>query len=183
MSKSDFINIDDLKKGLRSLTTNVCNFYAEAGLYCLEHSGHKSGVEMELNSNFSENQKVKTLWSGTITDQIQKSWSDVSEAVEFGATCIAILTVLKMNVCTDLERSWKGTGFDYWLSDDVSGGSLLFQKRARLEISGIMKGTKGQIEKRVSTKLEQTTKSDKTDFPAYVAVVEFGVPCVKMVKK
>jgi hypothetical protein len=47
--------------------------------------------------------------------------------------------VLELTDYTIVERACKGTGFDYWLGDEDDD---LFQWKARLEISGILKGTK-----------------------------------------
>jgi hypothetical protein len=71
-----------------------------------------------------------------------------------------------------VERSKKGRGFDYWLGDD---DDLLFVGKARLEISGILSGSKAQIAARVKEKKGQLKPSDYLA-PGYVAVVEFGQP-------
>ena len=51
------------------------------------------------------------------------------------------------------------------------------------KVSGILKGTKGQINKRLKDKIEQTQKSDKLGLPAYIVIVEFSRPLVKIVKR
>ena len=70
--------------------------------------------------------------------------------------------------------------FDYWLGDR---DSLLFQKKARLEVSGIFKGDDSVIRKRYALKNEQTSKSDSLLLPAYISIVEFGTPKVLFVHK
>lgn len=74
---------------------------------------------------------------------------------------------------TVIERSRKGTGFDYWLGDK---NSYLFQKKARLEVSGILKGDDSLLKSRHAAKEEQTSKSDELCIPAYVSVIEFSKP-------
>ena len=66
-----------------------------------------------------------------------------------------------------------GTGFDYWLGDK---DSVLFQKKARLEVSGILKGDDTAISRRYTSKVEQTHKSDELQLPAYISVIEFSRP-------
>ncbi len=57
-----------------------------------------------------------------------------------------------------------------------------FQRKARLEVSGIRKGSQSIIQSRVKMKLEQISPSD-TLSPGYVCVVEFGTPCTRVVEK
>jgi len=74
---------------------------------------------------------------------------------------------------TIIERSRKGTGFDYWLGDK---DSVLFQKRARLEVSGILKGDDAALKRRYAAKTEQTQQSDELHIPAFISIVEFSNP-------
>ena len=84
---------------------------------------------------------------------------------------------------TVIERSVKGKGFgfDFWLGsiDDIN---TLFQRKARLEVSGIRKGSETLIQSRVNMKLRQMSPSD-TVAPGYIAVVEFGIPQARIVEK
>jgi hypothetical protein len=58
----------------------------------------------------------------------------------------------------------------------------LFQRKARLEVSGIRKGSESIIQSRVKMKLEQISPSD-TLSPGYVCVVEFGTPRTRIIEK
>ncbi len=81
-----------------------------------------------------------------------------------------------------MERSvrGKGFGFDFWIGS-ANDASTLFQRKARLEVSGIRKGTKSTIQSRVNMKLKQIAPSDAVA-PGYVAVVEFGTPRSRVVQ-
>ncbi len=57
---------------------------------------------------------------------------------------------------------------------------MLFQNKARLEISGIRHGNQNSVKTRVREKLKQTEISDETELPAYVVVVEFGLPVAEV---
>jgi hypothetical protein len=76
-----------------------------------------------------------------------------------------------------IERSWKGTGFDYWIGRRQG---LLFQDKARLEVSGILSGDQTNISTRVRQKVQQTKRSDGL-LPAYIAIIEFGRPGAEIV--
>ena len=115
---------------------------------------------------------------------MRKSWTDIREAADHGASGVAILLMRDITKLTVLERSVTGTGFDYWLGPEVKADDeLIFQDMIRLEISGINNGTRNQVRQRVTEKLTQTEQSDDWGLPAYVVVVEFGAPCSEVAKK
>ncbi|MDZ8138567.1 MAG: hypothetical protein RM049_25205 [Nostoc sp. DedQUE04] len=87
-----------------------------------------------------------------------------------------------MTQFTVIERSRKGTGFDYWLGSEDEAGELPFQNQVRLEVSGIRKADDNRIRARVKQKIEQTNPSDG-EFPAYVIIVEFSRPLSFIVEK
>jgi hypothetical protein len=96
-----------------------------------------------------------------------------------GAVGIAVLLAKKEIGYAVIERSRKGTGFDYWMGDD---SEIPFQNKARLEISGIRNGNDNEIKARVKQKLKQTDRSDGY-LPAYVIVVEFSCPLAEVRRK
>jgi len=59
----------------------------------------------------------------------------------------------------------------------------IFQRSARLEASGIFRGSEAIIKARVNQKLAQTKPSDHVGLPAYVAVVEFSSPEARFIAK
>ncbi|PZD73107.1 hypothetical protein C1752_02748 [Acaryochloris thomasi RCC1774] len=109
--------------------------------------------------------------------------ADREVATEYGAYGIAALVMPYLTNLTVIERSVKGKGFgfDFWLgSIDSAGGG--FQRKARLEVSGIRRGAEAVIQSRVNIKLRQISPSD-TAAPGYVSVVEFSTPRVHVVEK
>lgn len=84
------------------------------------------------------------------------------------------------------EQGIQGTGLDYWMGKKKTDYSLLqiFQREARLEISGIAKETKdNSIKMRIQKKRKQLEASDDSNLPGWVSVVEFGTPKLKFVEK
>ena len=174
MSESNLINIDILKKGLPGITEIMGSNLVEACVVCLHRSNHlskktKLRVRGDIDKSFVLN------WEHVYTDQVDRCWMDQEEATEFGAAGISILIVMELTNLVVLERSMKGTGFDYWLGDPESD-DILFQKKARLEVSGIFRGNDGTIISRVKDKLEQMQQSDHFNIPGYVSVIEFSSP-------
>jgi hypothetical protein len=112
------------------------------------------------------------------------SWNDKEEATEFGACAIAILVILDLTDYTVISRAAKGGGFDYWLGKEENDEELpSYQNKARLEVSGILRGNDSDIQSRVRKKLKQVEPSDDTTLPAYIVVVEFSKPLSLVVKK
>ncbi len=96
----------------------------------------------------------------------------VSHTVTILGVAIALVRQkLRLEV---VERARKRSGVDYWLGS----GKQLFQKSARLEVSGILRGDATQVRSRVKEKHSQTKQSDQTRLPAIVVVVEFGAPMI-----
>jgi hypothetical protein len=104
---------------------------------------------------------------------MRRTFNDLQEATENGAYGIALLLVCSRLGFTVIERSRKGTGFDYWLGDEET---LPFQNKARLEVPGILCGSQSQIAARIREKRQQLRRSDQGRLPGYIVVVEFSYP-------
>jgi hypothetical protein len=168
--------INALSKGIGKMSEAFCAVCAEAACVCFQAQGHECGVVMTIGGTYTNDFEIH--WTD-VNEEARVTWSDPQVATEFGAYGIAFLLIRTLTEFTVIERSVKGTGFDYWLGckDDN------FQKKARLEVSGIRQGTEGDVNYRVKEKLEQVTPTDQMGFPAYVVVIEFNRPISKVVKK
>jgi hypothetical protein len=179
--KLDLI-LDKLKDGIPAITSDFGGTLAEAGAICFESANHKNGIELNVSvsskdSNFEV--KYKVYWQD-VTDQMRRCYGDLEVTTEHGAYGVAILLILSLTDYTVVERSRKGTGFDYWLARK---NDILFQKSARLEVSGILKGDTNTIKARVNTKLNQVKRSDSLRLPVYIVVVEFSNPLSQVVQE
>jgi hypothetical protein len=113
--------------------------------------------------------------------QNQSTWADLQEATEYGAYGVAIVVALALTEPPKMERSAKGTGIDHWVGDSKDPRGI-FQHGARLEVSGILKGDKTKIAARLTEKLAQARRSERSGLPAYVVIVEFCDPETRFVK-
>ncbi len=165
------LDLNDLKAGTPGITPAFGEGLAQAASVCLEDQGHSSPASMTVRE--TRERKASVHWEAT-DDQMRRCWNDDEEATEHGAYGIAALVVPQTKDLHVVERSKKGTGFDYWLGSP-DAPDLLFQNKARLEVSGIRTGSSSTISRRVKRKLEQTDKS-AGKLPAVVVVVEFGTP-------
>ena len=109
------------------------------------------------------------------------SWADPQEAVEHGASAVAMLLIDEYTPYRVVERSFKGPGIDYWLGLRDCPDEELFQHKARLEVSGIKKRP-ADIPDRVQRKRRQVIKGSGSSPEAFVVVVEFSKPTSRMVR-
>lgn len=158
-----------------AVTPSFGTSLAEAGAVCLDNVGHPNCAELHVKGLHKT--KFKLLWP-EVTAQMKNCYNDLQASTEHGAYGIALLLMKQLTDFTVIQRSRKGPGFDYWLGKD---GSSLFQDKARLEVSGILKGP-SKVPSRVKQKLAQVTPSDGI-FPAYVVVIEFSTPLSQVVIK
>lgn len=149
----------------------------EAAAICLEDQEHSSAVSFAVRGD--DERHFSLEWE-PVDEQARRSWADLAVATEQGACCLAILLVQELCNLIVLERSMKGTGFDYWLGP-AGMDTPLFQEKVRLEVSGIRKGPE-KIDARVSQKAIQIRRSADLGLEAIIVVVEFGTPQARMVR-
>lgn len=171
------LNLSELADGSPAITSSFGQYLAEAGALCLESQGHVQGKQLMVKGDHAH--QFAIYWPH-VTDQIQRCLNDPEVATEYGAIGIAVLLTKKLIGFSVVQRSRKGTGFDYWLGNDTIAP---FQNKARLEISGIRKGDDKAVKTRIDKKINQTDPSDKTGLPAYIVIVEFGRPLAHVRQK
>jgi hypothetical protein len=171
--------ITQLEQGLPAITPAFGAALAEACAVCLTDQGHTPGVELKVNGDFTT---VFKLYWQEVTDQMLRCWNDSEYTTEQAAYGIAFLVIQELTDYTIIQRSRKGTGFDYWLGKKGETNELPFQNAVRLEVSGIRKGDDSRVKARVKLKVEQVSPTDDT-LPAYIVVVEFSNPLAFIVKK
>lgn len=173
------LNLYALQQGLPAITPSFGAALAEACAICLSDQGHQSGTILTVQGDFSS---TLALIYPDVTDQMRRCWNDQEYTTEQAAYGVALLLVQQLTDFTVVERSRRGTGFDYWLGTASELSTQPFQKTARLEISGIRQGNQQQIRARVKLKLEQVKPTDNLA-PAYIAVIEFSQPIAQVVKR
>lgn len=174
------VNFDSLKAGKLGLSAAYGTFLAEGAAFCLYKNDHHSPVNLILTLGAPE---IASLRWNEVGPELDSTWADLKEAAEYGAYAVAIVVCLQVTELTRVERCAQvGTGIDVWLTNKMDDPGI-FQHSARLEVSGILAGGESRIAARLKEKLGQTRASDDTRLPAYVAVVEFGSPEMRMTKR
>jgi hypothetical protein len=182
MSEQLVLNLEDLTRNLPDRPGWSVIFgatCAEAAAICLDDQGHQSPISLRVSGL---NQGEITIGWPTLGATARRFNADAEVATEYGAYGIAALVMPYLTGLTVIERSIKGSGwgFDFWLG--AADDHQLFQRKARLEVSGIRRGTESQLQSRVRIKLKQITPSDSVA-PGYACVVEFGTPEARIVEK
>jgi len=171
-------SFDSLKNGGLGISSAYGSFLAEAASYCLRLRKHPNPVRLLLTGNYPSS---GTFHWDSAAGRFTRTYADLQEGTEYGACAIAIVVAVQLTGIAHVERSAKGTGIDYWLGQGNEEIGI-FQRAARLEVSGIFEGSQSKISARLKKKLSQTTRSDRTLLPAYIAIVEFGSPETRLVR-
>jgi hypothetical protein len=177
---NQIFRFDGLKAGKLGLSPAYGAFVAEAASYCLFRNHHHSPGSLILTI---EQPEVTSLLWDEVNADLDPTWADLKEAAEYGAYAVALVVCFHVSKFSHVARcAQSGTGIDIWLTESTDDRGI-FQHSARLEVSGIFNGGQSAIKARLRQKLEQTKRSDHTMLPAFVAVVEFGLPEIRMQKR
>lgn len=166
------IDLEKIRNCTPALSESWSEQRFEAAIFCLNHNSHQSGIKCRHTSKDCD---YELNWSTDVDDVIKRTHNDVQDATELGAEGMAAIFVNELTPYQIILRSAKRTGIDYWLGNR-NNGKLLFQRSARLEISGLIGGSDSEFKKRIKTKKNQTKQSVNTKLPAYVAITDFGQP-------
>ena len=151
---------------------------AEAAGVCLESQGHVQNVRLTVVGG--KRTGYMLTWLSVSKDGADNAWNDDVYATEHGAVGIAILLIREETEYEVIQSSRRGTGFDYWLGQR---DERPFQRKARMEVSGIRRGDLRARRRRVREKLAQMSPSDDLNLPGYAVVIEFGQPAAEIAKK
>ncbi|WP_343303068.1 hypothetical protein AAHN97_16055 [Chitinophaga niabensis] len=168
MKKLDLKTLEDGHS--TGLSVRYGGFLAESASVCLNHHAHPLDVVIPVEGSISESYLLSRLM---VDESSKNSLNDEQEAIEYGAMGVAVALIYHCHGFK-VSRSWKGTGFDFWCGEEKEG--YPFENKLRLEVSGKMKGTDGELKYRLNEKLGQTTRSADMGLPACAIIVEFSTP-------
>ena len=176
----ELLDLEEITKGFPGLTKEWGDVLMQGCIAALWFNEHSSELEFVITGTDFRKFRLKYP-EYRKTQQLADTWADTIEATVNGAACIGILLALKLENLQVVKRAARFSGVDYWIGKADDG--VLFQKKARLEVSGIFRGTNSEIESRYREKCEQTKQSDASMLPAYVAITEFSKPIAKFGKR
>lgn len=175
------IHLDSLKIGLPGISPAAGTFLAEAAAYSLHVQGHRSGIILEVEGDFNDQFIIE--WTDKIDNQVLNTWKDHNEAVEYAATAIAILLLLKFTNFVIAERSFQHGIGDYILTTKEQNAYIGNEKQISgfLEVSGIWQESKGNT---LNIRLRKKKEKFKKRFgkSAFIIIAEFSLPKAKMIQ-
>lgn len=168
----DEIKLNDILVGMPGITPIEGANLLENFVVVMHSVGHTPPAVLALYGQ--QEDSCKLSWADTYSQQMAKTYADIQSATERAAVCLSILLAKQITGYSVVHRSWKGTGFDYFLGDEDCD---LFNVKARLEVSGIYKENNGNsIKHRFVQKCRQVERTDWMGLPAFVSIIEFNVP-------
>lgn len=174
------LDINKLKNGLPGITKAIGETMIEACNVCYSSQNIINSAIVSVSGEFTEKYEIELFKN--ITQQLINSYQDEEVTTEQGALCIGIALIIENTNYTIIQRSMKGTRFDYWLGKKKSNTLPFSQADARLEISGIRRGADKDVHNRVQNKVNRLKNSTAQNLPCYIVVVEFS-SSVSKVKK
>jgi len=116
------LHLGALRNGMPGLSPVSGGMLAEAAAVCLEDRNHKARALLEGTGLMNESRFVE--WDPT-DERCRRSHADMQEATEHGACGVAILITHEFTGKVVVERSKKGTGFDYRLGEPEAPEDIL----------------------------------------------------------
>lgn len=154
-------------------------FYKQNCMVCLNSQGHQSGVNLPIYYG-NRNEIFEILWEDEVTEELIRAYGDLRRATDNAACALALQFINKITEYTVFEQSSIGTSIDYYLTRQKED-TLIFNRAARLEVSGILKENEGNtVEGRISSKIKRLKDDD--NLPTFIIIVEFSNPWSKMVQ-
>lgn len=172
--------LESLAERTKAITEEAVGFYKENCMVCFHHNDHKSGVILAVTYNDSVI-NFEIFWDGEVTDQMLQAYTDTRRATDMAACAIALVLISELTEFIAVEQSAIGTTIDYYLTTQPVADDLIFNRTARLEVSGILTENEGNtVDGRIREKTNRlVSEGDLRDF---IAVVEFSKPWSKMVE-
>lgn len=168
----DNIALNDIQKGMTGITPIEGANLLENFVAIMHTCKHVSPTKMTMQGMIDDSCCIE--WEDTYTQQMANTYADTQDATERAGVCISVLLTKALTGYTVIQRSWKGTGCDYFLGDD---SSEWFDIKARLEVSAIYKeNSSNNIRQRFVQKCKQVEKTDDMGIPAYISVIAFDSP-------
>ncbi len=169
------LSLDDLNESLVGIAKSALETRHDALLLRFEGLGQHSGVGYDLKKDEVKISSFQIDWSRELTDRSRRTLRFPTRVTEYAAEGLAFLLLLAYTEYTAIEQSVDDDGIDYWLGYQNDVSNLVFERSARVEISGMYRRQPAsKVRERIAEKLSQTDSSDYTGLPAYIVVTDFS---------
>lgn len=166
--KKPALKIDCLERRHTGISPGIGLWLYEGACVCLSRH-HESPVELEVcRSGVASAREVEF----TMPDQtVLNAWANDIDATEAGAYGICIAAVETEENLLAVRRAETLTGADWYVGPPGTTADNL-EACCRLEVSGLDKGSKSDVSRRLAQKVEQARRG-ASDLPAVATVIGF----------
>lgn len=160
--------IDNMDQRHRGLTPPIAASNLEAASVCLQrHHVSPERFELRVGKNGST---VSVDWLKP-NARVEKAWANETDATEAAACALVLAAVERAKGVVAVRRAETMTGADYYVAPEGSEADDL-EDCLRLEVSGVDRGSKALVERRLSDKLAQARRG-RSHLPAMAGVAGF----------
>lgn len=111
----DIIRLSDISQGTPGITpVEGANLY-ENCVVALHNSSHPAPVILHVSGLNTLDYSLH--WEDTCNEQMRRTYNDEQSVTERAAVAVSVMLALRQTDYTVIERSRKGTGFDYMLGE------------------------------------------------------------------
>lgn len=174
--------LDEAHKYHECLTETFAAALVETCIWAFKHHGHAKGVGLRVEYK-GESRALPVRWERDPGPNADKCYTDHDQVADDAACILALESIRLLTGKTGVERSAKGTRFDYYLSTSEDD-TLIFNDASFLEVSGIFGEKKGNtVQSRRNRKINRLEKpggpglSEQT----YICIVELSTPWADVV--
>lgn len=163
------IRLNSLKNQDLGLSETLINYLVESAIYCLTSQGHESGISFPVQTKTGL-QEFTLVWDYERVNQ--SMFEEPAENVEQAAECLGLLLALNLTNYRYFIRAVYASGLNFWLSENNSSD----RQNIRLEVSGMIHGSKKDMTNRFASKMKQIQQKDKSNSKALVSIINFTRP-------
>ena len=150
------------------LTKAIADSYSEAASVCLDRH-HEPPVGIDLETRGS--QMAATVEWHPPDAPTRGAWANETDATEAGAYACVLAAVELVGGLVAIHRAETLTGADYYVARPGRRPHDL-EDCQRLEVSGVDRGSRGALRRRLMAKSRQVARGD-SNLPALAGVVGF----------
>ena len=168
LSTKPTLPIHDMEQRHTGLTKAIADSYTEAASVCVDRH-HQPPTEFDIETRGSS--ATATVEWDPPSARVRRAWANDTDATEAGAYACALAAVELMHGLVAVHRAETLTGADYYVACSGDSPDDL-EDCQRLEVSGVDRGFRGVLERRLRAKLDQTA-AGRSNLPALAGVVGF----------
>ena len=166
--QTPIVDIDELAEAQPRLDSQLMTTFGQAASVCLDRH-HVLPILLTVVEDEYRNE-AELKWNPS-TDAAKSSWGQQNDTVEWGAVGVTLAFLGTARGLIATRRAQRGSGADYYVAPP-DGAVEDLEGVVRLEISGVDRDERTEIERRLKRKVQQL-RDGETNSPGIAVVVGF----------